>query len=215
MFASLILIALIAFLPCEVTWLSLQPEVIALQTLVVYYVIRLGLIKNLYQLAGYSALFLVALGVYLFYLQFDVFACFLLVAESIVILFIVSILMHFNYTNIQSKSQNRLWVLCFIPVYFTYLNTSTDFNYWVYWYQSQISQYNDLLPQFIYLYYMDEPVVLLTAIWLVILTLLLVHLILNNMLEKSTHTTNIIYTRKTQNIWSQWYKKPFIRFFQK
>jgi hypothetical protein len=72
-----------------------------------------------------------------------------------------------------------------------------------------------LLPQYIYFYVIDSPMVILTGFWLLILTFLLVHLILSISLSRHTDNLNIIYTRKTQNIWSQWYKKPNLRFFKK
>jgi len=78
------------------------------QSLITYFLLRLFFIKNNYQLVGYATLTLLIFGGYLFFLQYDVFACFLLVAESVVMLFILSILMHLNYTNIRDTSVGTL-----------------------------------------------------------------------------------------------------------
>lgn len=215
MLIFLIILSTILFTPYAAEWLSIDIEVIFLQTLMLYYIMRLGMVKNLFQLAGYSALVLITLGIYLFWLQFDVFACFLLVAESIVILFMVSLLMHLNYTNLKNLTKTNWIVFLILPTLVNLFITNSQYNYWVDWYSSQISQYNDLLPQYIYFYTIDNGVVLLTALWLLVLTFLLVHLILNVHVSMGSNITTLTYTRKTQNIWSQWYKKPLIRFFKK
>lgn len=90
-----------SFFQTSLTWFTFSAEVVLLQSLSFYYLYRLAAMRNVYQLAGYSALLLVVFAAYLFFLQLDVFACFLLVAESIVVLFALSILMHLNYTNIK------------------------------------------------------------------------------------------------------------------
>lgn len=216
MFISSFIFLLALFAEFNLNWLSLYMELLILQTLTLYYLYRLLSALNLYQLVGYSTLSLVIFAAYLFWLQFDVFACFLLVAESIVLLFVLSLLMHLNYTNLESKFTAQNIFIIFISV--TCINifpNSNFFSYWVDWYNSQVSQYNDLLPQFIYFYLIDSPVVVLTGVWLLVLTLLLVHLILSISLTRQTTTTTLHYTRKTQNIWTQWYKKPVLRFFKK
>lgn len=66
MLIFLIILSTILFTPYAAEWLSIDIEVIFLQTLMLYYIMRLGMVKNLFQLAGYSALVLITLGIYLF-----------------------------------------------------------------------------------------------------------------------------------------------------
>lgn len=197
-------------------WLMITPELLIIQLLLFYYTIRLLNIKNYYQLLGYAVLFLVVLSIYLFWLQFDVFACFLLVAESIVMLFILTTLLHINYTNLLKLNALNLWIPFLVILFFWQGEIIlTSFNYWVDWYESQISQFSDLLPQFIFFYSIDTYIVPLIGLWLLILTFVLIYLILNISLSKNTNNSSLFYTKKIQNIWSQWYVKPFIRFFNK
>lgn len=216
MFISSFIFFIALFSEFNLNWLSLYAELLILQSLTLYYLYRLLSALNLYQLVGYSTLVLVVFASYLFWLQFDVFACFLLVAESIVLLFVLSLLMHLNYTNLEGKFVAKsIFIIFAFVAFLNIFPTITTFSYWVDWYGSQVSQYNDLLPQFIYFYLLDSPIVILTGVWLLVLTLLLVHLILSISLTRQTATTNLYYTRKTQNIWTQWYKKPTLRFFKK
>jgi hypothetical protein len=216
MILFIFLVTLVGVSPNQMLWLSIAPEQLLIQTIFIYYLYRLGAAANLYQLVGYATLSLVTLGSYLFWLQFDVFACFLLVAESIVMLFVLSLLMHLNYSNIgESGVSNSLVVLGVVLVLPTVTARSSSFTYWVDWYASQLSQYNDLLPQYLYFYNIDSPIVWGVGVWLLILTFLLVHLILSISLSRSTGGDIITYTRKVQNVWSQWYKKPVLRFFKK
>lgn len=78
---------------------------------------------NMYQLVGYASLTLISLGCLLFYLQLDVFACFLLVAEAIVMLFALTILMHLNYTNNIKTTQISLISIAFIVGVLIYENS--------------------------------------------------------------------------------------------
>ena len=216
MFIGLLLLLFVNFTSFQIHWFQLTIEVFLLQSLLLYYLYRLVLVINLYQLVGYSTLTLLFLAAYLFWLQFDVFACFLLVAESVVMLFVLSLLMHLNYTNLSKLNTPKLFFLLPLFVLMFHSTNSTEvFSYWVDWYSTQVSQYSDLLPQYIYFYVIDSPMVILTGFWLLILTFLLVHLILSISFSRHTNNLNIIYTRKTQNIWSQWYKKPNLRFFKK
>jgi hypothetical protein len=194
-------LVVLQFINYSLEWFTFTLEFSLAQVVLMYFLLRLFFLKNNYQLVGYATLILILLGVYLFILQFDVFACFLLVAESVVMLFILSILMHLNYTNITETVSSNTILVGLLPV--TFLATSTDssnYSYWVDWFSCQISQYNDLLPQYIYFYLNDSPVVLLVGIWLLILTFLLVHLILRVSLSKSYFSNSVIYFRKTQNI---------------
>lgn len=204
------------YLEFTVLWFSVSADSLVIQTLLLYFIFRLAFAVNLYQLIGYSSLTLLSIGAALFWLQFDVFACFLLVAESIVLLFVLSILMHLNYTNLTKSSLKKpIIYLTLIVLLATQIKDSGNFSYWVDWYTTQSSQFNDLLPQYLYFYTLDAAVVVLTGLWLLILTLLLVHLILSLHFSNSTDSSEISYFRKTQNIWSQWYKKPTLRFFKK
>lgn len=197
-------------------WLMITPELMLVQLLLFYYTIRLLNIKNYYQLLGYAVLFLITLSIYLFWLQFDVFSCFLLVAESIVMLFILTTLLHINYTNLFKLNTLNTWIP-FLVILCLWQGriVLTPFNYWVDWYESQTSQFSDLLPQFIFFYSIDAHIVPLIGLWLLILTFVLIYLILNISLSKNTSNSSLFYTKKIQNIWSQWYVKPFIRFFKK
>lgn len=199
-----------------ISWLAFAPEVLLVQTIITYYLYRVTLVKNVYQLIGYATLLLTSFAIYLFLLQFDVFACFLLVAESIVMLFALSILMHLNYTNLCTPSKvNAAWLLSLLVAMCPVIAYTDQLTYWVDWYATQSSQYNDLLPQYIYFYLVDSPVVMIIGLWLLVVTILLVHLILSMSLSRVSTTTELSYTRKAQNIWTQWYKKPFLRFFKK
>lgn len=216
MLIGYILFVLINLLNYQILWLHILPELVLIQLLLLYYCIRLFNIKNYYQLIGYAVLFLLILSIYLFWLQFDVFACFLLVAELIVMLFVLTTLLHINYTNLSKLTTINVWVpFCFILFCWQGVNTITSFNYWVDWYETQISQFSDLLPQFIFFYHIDTALVPLIGLWLLVLTFVLIFLILH--ISFSTNSTNksLFYTKKLQNIWTQWYVKPFIRFFTK
>ena len=209
-------ILFINFFKINIQWFDLSLEVFLLQSLIFYYLYRLLVIINLYQLVGYSTLVLGLFAIYLFWLQFDVFACFLLVAELVVMLFVLSLLMHLNYTNLTKINVTK--TLLFIPffsLFFSQFSSTNNFTYWVDWYSSQLSQYNDLLPQYLFFYLVDSPLVVLVGVWLLILTFLLVQIILSISFNRQVSNTTISYTRRTQNIWSQWYKKPIVRFFQK
>lgn len=216
MFVGISIFFLINLLNYSFNWLTLIPELILIQLFLLYYTIRLFNIKNYYQLIGYAVLFLLFLAIYLFWLQFDVFACFLLVAESVVMLFIITTLLHINYTNLSKIFTINIWLPFALILLFWQGSVSiSSFNYWVDWYESQVSQFSDLLPQFIFFYHIDGSIIPLIGLWLLILTFVLIYLILHISFSKNTTSTSLFYTKKIQNIWSQWYVKPFIRFFTK
>lgn len=200
----------------QIIWLHILPELLLIQLLLLYYALRLFNIINYYQLVGYAVLFLLFLSVYLFWLQFDVFACFLIGAEAIIMLFILTTFLHINYTNLNKLVALHLWIP-FVMILFAWQGSIviTSFNYWVDWYETQISQFNDLLPQFIYFYVIDVNIVPLVGLWLLILTFVLIQFILNMSLINSSTNSSLFYTKKIQNIWTQWYTKPFVRFFTK
>lgn len=197
-------------------WLTFLPEVVLLQVLLLYYTLRLFNVSNYYQLVGYTTLILLILAGYLFWLQFDVFACFLLVAELVVMLFILTTILHINYTNLSKLPYLYIYIpLLFILFCWQGFTPIMGFSYWVDWYESQSSQFSDLLGQFIFFYHIDTHIVPLIGVWLLVLTFLLVFLILNISFTKNTLSNSLFYTKKIQNIWTQWYVKPFIRFFNK
>jgi hypothetical protein len=79
-------------------------------------------------------------------------------------LFVLSLLMHLNYTNLGKLNTPKLFF--FLPLFglvFHTTNSTEVFSYWVDWYSTQISQYSDLLPQYIYFYVIDSPMVILTG----------------------------------------------------
>lgn len=198
-------------------FLSLEVLVCILELFLIYFFYKLSSYANAYQLVGYTSLWLLSSASYLFYLQFDVFACFLLVSESIVLLFALSIILHGNITNLQVKTSSKL-LLFLTPLLVSVLSTcnvAAGFKYWVDWYLTSSTSFNDLLPQYLYFYNIDQWVAVLIAVWLFILTLLVVQLILSLVLGNTTQTLDVSYSRKTQDIWAQWYIKPVTRFFQK
>lgn len=66
MLIFIIFISLISLFSGDMAWVSISPELICLQGLLLYYVFRLTLVLNSYQLAGYNALTLIVIGSYLF-----------------------------------------------------------------------------------------------------------------------------------------------------
>lgn len=115
-----------------ISWYSLNVELLLIQIITIYFLHQLSSVKNSYQLIGYMSLTLVFLGINLFYLQFDVYACFLLIAESIVMLFALSILMHLNVTNRGCNSNKPLYILPIAGVLvLSKLYYSQEFVYWV------------------------------------------------------------------------------------
>lgn len=216
MFLFILASLLCSLLPYHIQWLVMSPELILLQSLTMYYFYRIALSGNIYQLVGYAALSLVLITSYLFYLQFDVFACFLIVSESIVMLFALTVLLHLNYTNISFWNRTPIVsVVLLLGFICGSISSYNNFSYWVDWYSTAESQTNDLLPQYIYFYIIDSPVVVIVGFWLLILTILLVQLILSLGVEGVSSANATTYSRKTQNIWTQWYKKAYIRFFKK
>lgn len=57
-----------------------------------------------------------------------------------------------------------------------------------------------MLPQYLYFYLIDSYIIYLIGVWLLVVTILLVHLILGISLNLQGQMHQINYTRKTQNI---------------
>ena len=79
-----------------------------LEVILFYYLIKTQLSVNSFQLLGYLSVVILSFSSYLFYLQLDVFGCFMLVSESIVILFGVSIVIHLNWHNLPAYRKNPI-----------------------------------------------------------------------------------------------------------
>jgi len=159
--------------------------------------------------------------IYLFFLQLDAYACFLLLSESVVIFFVFSMLLHLNVNNLKHRnSKISLMVLffCFFIGLTINSSTATYFNYFVSWYITQISHYNDLLAQYLFLY-TNGIILILIGFFLLIITFVLVLLVISSFsvdLKKTQNETKkVFYVRKSQNMWKQWFTKPFSRFFSK
>lgn len=201
-------------------WLELDWKVSFIQILFLFFSWRLFFLKNNYQLVGYSFLWIFNAAIYLFFLQLDVFACFLLVSESIVMLFVLTMLIHFNVNNLKNIffKKNIIFLVIIILIVFFFINTwkVNYYNYYFDWYSSIHNNYNDLVSQYIY-FYKNKYLLILIGLWLLVLTFLLVNIVIScfsiNLENKSEKQSYTNYTRKTQNIWKQWYTKPIIRFF--
>lgn len=201
-------------------WLELDWSVSFVQLMVIFSVWRLFFMKNNYQLVGYSFLFVLSISMYLFFLQLDVFACFLLVSECIVLLFVLTMLIHLNSTNLLNPIKTRNLTAAYIFVFISFLFNTwsfTYYNYFVDWYAVQDSTYNDLIAQYIY-FYSNKVVVILIGYWLLLVTFILVAITLSCF---SVHADSdvssfkkVIFVRKSQSTWKQWYTKPITRFFK-
>lgn len=201
-------------------WLELDWSVSLVQLTVLFSIWRLFFIKNNYQMVGYSFLFVLSLSVYLFFLQLDVFACFLLVSESIVLLFVLTMLIHLNSSNIIDPIKTRNLLLAYVVIFSSFLFNTwsfTYYNYYVDWYSSQDSTYNDLISQYIY-FYNNHVIVLLVGFWLLVVTFILVSIVLSCFsvhADSDVHNfKKVIFVRRSQNTWKQWYSKPITRFFK-
>lgn len=194
-----------------VGWLGFNCELVFVQICLLFILARLNSSINLYQLLGFGFVFISVLGAHLFLLQLDVFGCFLLVGESVIFLFILSMLIHLNINNlVRYRSSAVVYGLVIILI----LPTSSAeglFSYYVDWYASQLSSYNDLIAQYLCFYQYHTPLLIFVGFWLLGLTFLLVTLATISTLNNfSRMSSEIKYVRQYQNLWDQWYRKPLI-----
>lgn len=196
--------------------LEIDPLVLVLELLIITYTYRLLRVSNGFQLLGYIGCLVTLYASFLFYLQLDVFACFLLVSELVVILFALSLLLHSNNHN------KNLWylesvyylVLAFLSTA-SFIPSIATYAYWVDWYVSLSGQYNDLVAQFSFFYLVDSIIMVLIAFWLLVMTMVIVQFIWLSVAQSTDSAVNVSYLRKTQRIWAQWYKKASSLFFNR
>lgn len=200
-------------------WISLDWKVSILQLSLLFFFVRLFFIQNNYQVVGYSLLFILGISVYLFYMQLDVFACFLLISETIVLLFVLTMLIHLNSNNLKTSLRARNLALVWLGVIVILLNNTwlvNYYNYYVEWYLSQYNGYNDLVSQYIY-FFESKYILVLIALWLLILTMLLVSIVISCYSAQLNNTkveiNTVMYSRKSESLWHQWFTKPINRFF--
>lgn len=198
------------------SWVAISPDVCLIQAIALFCMFRAATARNAYQLVWFTTSVVLAAALLLFHAQLDAYACFLLLAELVTLLFALTILIHLNYTNLEQRvASTRPQLLAGIVALTPTTIAVSRYDYWVDWFAAQSSHYNDLLAQFIYFFLADGPVVVLVGVWLLVVTLLLVGVILALQLGRVSSQTTVAYTRKSQNIWTQWYTKPVSRFFTK
>lgn len=154
------------------------------------------------------------LTTYLFIFQLDVFACFLLVSETVVIFFVLSFLVHTNHTNMNLfyKNSQAILLVYFLLIFLNLAspNFSNIYTYFTDWFCSALSSYNDLFAQYIYLYSYSKGLILVIGSWLLLLTFLLVIVLSTSY----TPTKSLNFVNKRQSLWVQWFRKPFTKFFK-
>ena len=197
--------------PLWLGWLSFNVEFFLLQVTLIFILLKLNSSLNMYQTLGYSFIVVILLSGYLFLEQLDVFACFLLVGESVIFLFALSMLVHLNVNNIVSY-RLRLLVLISssLGLLLPLLGQEALFSFYSDWYSAQTSSYNDLLSQYLCLYVYHYPLLIIVGVWLLGLTFLLVSLATISFVRQDSVKLDVSYVRQYQSLWSQWYKKPFI-----
>jgi hypothetical protein len=169
----------------------------------------------MFELLLWAFLFIFSFVIILFLYQLDVFACFLLVSETVVIFFILTFLIYSNHTNSSIYRTSSAVIISFILVAGGFWVSKFDSNvyaYYIDWYVGQISSYNDLLSQYIYIYNLNNYLTLIIGLWLLLLTFFLV-IILSTKSEVGTNGF-INYFFKRQNMWKQWATQPFLKFFK-
>lgn len=182
--------------------------------MLVFFCTKLLYSDNIFKLLLWVFLLILLLTGYLFIFQLDVFACFLVVSETVVIFFVLSFIIHINHTNINLsyKSSFIIYPLFFILplVYVNFNYIESVYSYYIDWFVSSLSSYNDLLSQYIYLYSYSNGLILIIGSWLLLLTFLIV-IILS---LSPTTVTNNNFINKRQSLWVQWFRKPYLRFFK-
>ena len=220
-FIFIFLVPLVFFLvPNNLFWLSWVNFNLVLtffQVFIIFSAVKLFFSKNIYELVLWSFLVIFTLTLCLFVYQLDVFACFLLVSETVVIFFILTFIIHVNHTNLPLGNSKVYLHISTILLAYAFFNVAyfdgSSFSYRVLWYTSQISSYNDLLSQYIYLYTLNSYLTLIVGFWLLLLTFFLV-LTVTASSHSSTNTSVSNYFLKKQNLWKQWCSSPFLKFFK-
>ena len=132
--------------------------------------------------------------------QLDVFACFLLVSETVVIFFMLTFIIHVNHTNLSLRSKRSpllIFIIFLAGAFVNYRYYDDGFSYYISWYTSQMSSYNDLLSQYIYLYTLNPYLTLIVGSWLLLLTFFLVLVITTAGSGASPHNTfNYFFKRQ-------------------
>ena len=123
---------------------------------------------------------------------------------------------HVNHTNLPLK--NKKSFVAFFPVllagfFVNFLSYGSDFTYFIDWYTSQVSSYNDLLSQYIYLYQLNSYLTLIIGCWLLLLTFFIV-LVLTASSNAGKKAGTLNYFFKRQSLWKQWGVRPFLKFFK-
>lgn len=224
MFILFFILLLFTFLPSGFndilwfSWVNMNFTLIIFQLFLIFATLKLFFSKNIYEMLLWSFLNIFTLVIGLFIYQLDVFACFLLISETVVIFFILTFIIHVNHNNMhlsKSKSYITILIILFLALFinFFYYNSS-NYSYYTDWYTSQLSSYNDLLSQYIYIYTINNYLMLLVGSWLLLLTFFLVIVLTTSTNSSSLKETSFNYFFKKQNMWKQWSHSPFLKFFK-
>lgn len=103
-------------------WVSFNPVLAAFQLFLLFSSAKLLYSKGIYESILWGFLSVLALTVGLFVHQLDVFACFLLVSETVVIFFILTFVIHVNHTNLVLRGKRQLPLLSLILLSALFIN---------------------------------------------------------------------------------------------
>lgn len=192
-------------------WLSINLKIFLPQFFLLYFTIKMFLKKNNYYFLGYNFLWIFMLFVFLSICQLSLFGLIILITESIVLFFILFIFIHTNVTNLYNKEYKNIpfyiiWFICTILIFFESYDLNY-YNYYITWYSTSNSFYNDFIYLYTILYKFDSLILIFSGIFLLLLTFFL---ILNAFLcLKSLYYKNLLkkksvnYFDKNQSIWYQ------------
>lgn len=114
-------------------WLSFDLLTFTIQLFLVFCSCKLFLSKNVYELLLWAFISITSFVFCLFFYQLDVFACFLLVSESVVIFFILTFIIHVNHTNINLSYRGGYLLLSVILVSCAFVFFVQDVNVYSYY----------------------------------------------------------------------------------
>ena len=197
-------------------WISYWTEILLCQIFLLYFIVLLYYSLNIYKNIMYTTFILLYTGLYIMFLEYDIFVCFLWIFESTILLLIYILSLVFK-NNINFKSYyntNRLIYIYILLFFFLFFSNIFYYNFYVinikqviFFFYLDIYMYlknfytNDLVVLFVYYYYFNT--VIIYNILLIILVITYFIILFFKLFKKSKLTDYLYYWKHSNKVFKK------------
>lgn len=201
-------------------WTSFDIYLFSSQIILLYLLYKITSTTNPFKKTFLLFFILWVHGSFIFYYQAEVFACFLLVNELMVCLFIFLLMIYCGFDSIELNTRpthfSFVWVVVLgtIGIYsqtpmFHYIIEWDDWDWQDYYLSLIYPTYNDLVSLYYFFYYITPPTLILIGFFLFILSIIYIYLFF-----KILSSDRVSFFKQNNNTEGHNMQKPSVNFFK-